>query len=294
MPPRGAFLRGGLGSAGPRPIWRPNAGGAGARRWGRKSGEAVALKQTGQTGQMEALRRTERRETAEGEGAENRRRRDGGETEKRRHREKAMGQSSGNGFVDTALFLVTPTGGRHRVVVDAGVLGDYGYGADEAGQFKVGDLREYVFDAWDTVVGSTEPLERPASVEQIQLLHFGKRLDPNGCLGTLDVETSPVFHLLVREPAAAAAAAGPLGRVKNPVRLLQSGAGVRVRRANEPVPAFTATHARSASRRSVPTAEKTSVSSRQRSPATATTATTVPTAPGAAAGTSEHSCCAVM
>lgn len=225
-----------------------------------------------------------------------------------------MGKLSGSAFVDIPLFLVTPTGGRYRVVVDAAVLQDYGYAMDEAGEFKVGDLREYVFDQWSTIVASTEQLERPVAAEQIQLLHFGKRLDPNGCLGMLDVETSPVFHLVVKDRAAVGAAGtdpGTFGRARNPVKLLRTAAAVRGKRANEPVPAFTPTHARSASRKSVPTTdnnvaatatatatpteeEKISVSSRLRAPTAPEATTTTTTTPVARADTSTHPCCTIM
>lgn len=225
-----------------------------------------------------------------------------------------MGKLSGSAFVDIPLFLVTPTGGRHRVVVDAAVLQDYGYAADEAREFKIGDLREYVFDEWSTIVAGTEHVERPAAAEQIQLLHFGKRLDPNGCLGMIDVETSPVFHLVVRDPAAVGATGtdpGTFGRARNPVKLLRTAAAVRGKRANEPVPAFTPTHARSASRKSVPTTdnnvaatatatatptekEKTSVSSRRRAPAAPVATTTTTTTLVATADTPKHPCCAIM
>lgn len=154
-------------------------------------------------------------------------------------------------FLDKQLSLITPRGVRHGVVVDRQVLQDYGYDTEEAEEFKVGDLREFLFDHWSTIflADGEEGLERPATADEVQLLHSGKRLDPNTRLALLDLDTSPVFHVLVKPATDGSGNGGRTRRMKNPVRLLQAGSGTKT---NDRVPEFAPTHVRSASKASVP------------------------------------------
>lgn len=154
-------------------------------------------------------------------------------------------------FLDKQLSLITPRGVRHGVVVDRQVLQDYGYDTEEAEEFKVGDLREFLFDHWSTIflADGEEGLERPATADEVQLLHSGKRLDPNTRLALLDLDTSPVFHVLVKPATDGGGNGGRTRRMKNPVRLLQAGSGTKT---NDRVPEFAPTHVRSASKASVP------------------------------------------
>lgn len=190
-------------------------------------------------------------------------------------------------FLDKQLSLITPRGVRHGVVVDRQVLQDYGYDTEEAEEFKVGDLREFLFDHWSTIflADGEEGLERPATADEVQLLHSGKRLDPNTRLALLDLDTSPVFHVLVKPATDGGGNGGRTRRMKNPVRLLQAGSGTKT---NDRVPEFAPTHVRSASKASVPTgtivgpgeaAEPPTTEPRKTVTATATATMTTSTSP---------------
>ena len=73
--------------------------------------------------------------------------------------------------------------------------------------FRVGDLRQYIFDHWKELVSEREShgsesqediTNRPDSVERIQLLHLGTRLDPNVPLKDLNLKLSHVLHIVVK------------------------------------------------------------------------------------------------
>ncbi|VEU22522.1 DEKNAAC103372 [Brettanomyces naardenensis] len=73
--------------------------------------------------------------------------------------------------------------------------------------FRVGDLREHIYSNWTKVVSGREHhgsesleniTEKPGSVERIQLLHLGQRLDPNRFVTDLNITLSHVIHIVVK------------------------------------------------------------------------------------------------
>lgn len=151
------------------------------------------------------------------------------------------------GFLHTPLELVSIEGGKYQVEIGLPVLQQYGCSVDErkdTQKFKVGHLREHLFANWSTIFADPPITKVPAQAHEIQLFHLGQRLDPNGCLDSLDLSSSHVFHILIKEcptNAAPSSAAHPSHGVALRSKLFS---GFKAKAGNTPVPAFVCTPSR--------------------------------------------------
>lgn len=110
-------------------------------------------------------------------------------------------------ILDTKLELLFVTGDRVHLQLDKELLSECGFHEDSFQMFRVGDLRQYIFDRWKELVSEREShgsesqediTNRPENVERVQLLHLGRRLDPNVLLKDLNLKLSHVLHIVVK------------------------------------------------------------------------------------------------
>lgn len=146
-------------------------------------------------------------------------------------------------FINRPLSLISTSGAKYTIKLNHEILSDYGYSENETQLFKIGDLREYIFDNWNDITSSSDDksIELP---DQIQLLHFGKRLDPNLCLSSLDIETSPVFHVIIKDKDTLLNQNDSSNASKIPLKIFRNDYSNN-KKTNKPVPQFNQTHIRS-------------------------------------------------
>ncbi|KAG0688307.1 60S ribosomal protein L16B [Pichia californica] len=130
---------------------------------------------------------------------------------------------------------------KHPLSLTRDVLQYFGYtDITEIDQLQVGHLREYIFENWNLLFTNTNSVN-PELVEQIQLIHTGKRLDPNIPISSLNLQISPVFHVIIKDKNLINSNNGDFA--KHSLKFIQLKSSKNKK--NDPVPEFNQTHRRS-------------------------------------------------
>ncbi|GMG19347.1 unnamed protein product [Ambrosiozyma monospora] len=111
-------------------------------------------------------------------------------------------------FAGLTVQLLFISGERLSLKLDEQFLQDNGfYTQEEINNYRIGHFRQYLFDDWSELVQHKEQHghestvvinKKPTTAEQIQLLHLGSRLNPNDLLSTLNLELSPIIHVIIK------------------------------------------------------------------------------------------------
>ncbi|GMF00256.1 unnamed protein product [Ambrosiozyma monospora] len=111
-------------------------------------------------------------------------------------------------FVGLTVQLLFISGERVSLKLDEPFLQDNGFlTQEEINSYRIGHLRQYIFGDWSELVQhkeqhgheSTDVIsKKPTTAEQIQLLHLGSRLNPNDLLSTLNLDLSPIIHVIIK------------------------------------------------------------------------------------------------
>lgn len=95
------------------------------------------------------------------------------------------------------LTLVTISDVKYPIELNESVLKQHGFtDFDDFNKFKIGDLRCFIFENWNSIFDAV--MEKPEFIQQIQLFHSGKRLDPNTNLTNLNLDMLPFFHIFIK------------------------------------------------------------------------------------------------
>lgn len=145
--------------------------------------------------------------------------------------------SAARGEIDF-LFL---TGDKVSLPLDDEFYASCGFQTNPQ-EVRIGDLRQFLWDKWDTLISKREShgsesldniTKRPQHVEQIQMLHLGRRLDPNELLNGLDLSVSHYIHIMIKPEL-------PLqsGKFERLATQLKTKTNRRGSTSNDPVPVF--------------------------------------------------------
>ncbi|QPG73655.1 hypothetical protein FOA43_000968 [Brettanomyces nanus] len=152
--------------------------------------------------------------------------------------------------MDAKLHLLFVTGDRVHITLNNNLFKACGFDEANNQMFRVGDLRQYIYEDWTEVVSHRENhgseslvdiTARPQSSDCIQLLHLGKRLDPNSLVSSMNLDLSEVVHILVKPYYAVPETSQNkkrLDRFTSQIIKVKSSKNRRGSTSNTPVPAF--------------------------------------------------------